>query len=139
MHRQTPIAGAVEAMRDLGSRADVVILTNIGKEFEGERAAQLHALGIPFRVIGNRGEKGPPLQSLIDEFQPPLTIFIDDLGPQHKSVGQVNAEVWRLQLVGEPEMAPHVPTTRHAHARIDDWSDGLAWINAVLEKGEAAQ
>ena len=45
MHRQTPIAGAVEAMQRLSRRADIVILTNIGPELAPARTRQLAGCG----------------------------------------------------------------------------------------------
>lgn len=133
MHRQMPIMGAVEAMKRLGARADVVILTNIGKKFEIARAEQLHGHGIPYRVVGNRGGKGDPVLDLIDHYRPSMAMFIDDLGAQHKSVSEATKQVWRLQLVGEPELAPNIAKSRHAHARMDNWADALRWIENILD------
>jgi hypothetical protein len=137
MHRQAPISGAVEAMTDLAARADIVIVTNIGEENAAARAKQLHAAGLPFRVIGNRGGKGPAVAQLMAEYRPNLTIFIDDLESNHSSVCADVPQVWRLQLVGEPEIAPHAPTARDAHARIDDWASAKRWIAAKFDELDA--
>jgi hypothetical protein len=136
MHRQTPIAGAVEAMARLAERADIVIVTNIAEELGQARADQIHAHGLPYAVIGNgRGNrKGPTVAKLIAERRPPLTLFIDDIASNHVSVAQDAPQVWRLQMVGEPEMAPHVATAREAHARIDDWAQAEPWIVARLDE-----
>ncbi|MBO9581922.1 MAG: HAD family hydrolase [Sphingobium sp.] len=134
MHRQTAISGAVEAMTQLAERADVAIVTNIGEENAQARADQLHGVGLPFRVIGNRGGKGPVVARLIEEYRPGLTIFIDDLESNHASVAQHGAQVWRLQFVGEPEIAPYAPTSPDAHARIDDWASAERWIAAKLDE-----
>jgi hypothetical protein len=134
MHRQTPIAGAVAAMARLAERADIVIVTNIGAELQDARAEQIHAHGLPYPVVGNRGGKGPAVAKLISERQSPLTFFIDDLGSNHVSVAQDVPQCWRLQFVGEPEMAPHVETARDAHARIDDWAEAERWITMRLDE-----
>ena len=134
MDRQGPISGAVEAMTALADRADIVIVTNIGEENAAARAAQLHGAGLPFRVIGNRGGKGPAVAQLMAEYRPSCTIFIDDLENNHSSVGQHVPQVWRLQLVGEPEIAPFAVTAADAHARIDDWADARRWIEAKLDE-----
>lgn len=134
MHRQIPIAGAVETMARLAQRADIVIVTNIGEEMASARAEQIHRHGMPFEVIGNRGGKGPAVARLLAERTPPLSFFIDDLANNHLSVAQDAPHCWRLHFVGEPEMAPHVETARDAHARIDNWPDAEAWIVARLDE-----
>lgn len=134
MHRQTPIAGAVPAMTRLAMRADIVIVTNIGEEQAGPRAAQLHRAGLPFAVIGNRGGKGPAVAKLMAQYRPSLTVFIDDLESNHASVAQHAPEVWRLHFVGEPEMAPHAPIAPDAHIRLDDWASAEQWITAKLDE-----
>jgi hypothetical protein len=133
MARQTPIPGAVAAMARLAERADIVIVTNIGEEMAQARADQVHRHGLPYRVIGNRGGKGPAVARLLAERRPPLTIFIDDLAANHVSVAQAVPHCWRLQFVGEPEIAPHVEPAREAHARIDDWVRAEQWIVARLD------
>lgn len=138
MHRQTPISGAVDAMARLAERADIVIVTNIAEELGQARADQIHAHGLPYPVIGNgRGKgKGPTVARLMAERRPPITFFVDDLGTNHASVAQDTPEVWRLQMVGEPEMAPHVEMARQAHARIDDWASAERWIGDRLDEYE---
>jgi len=136
MHRQTPIAGAVEAMARLAKRADIVIVTNIAAELGQARADQIHAHGLPYEVIGNGrgGAKGPTVAGLIAQRCPPICFFLDDLSSNHVSVAQDAPAVWRLQMVGEPEMAPHVQTARYAHARIDDWAGAEVWIATRLDE-----
>lgn len=135
MHRQLPIAGAAQGMARLAERADILILTNIGDTFEAARQEQVRAVGIDYRVIGNRGGKGEPLAKLIADYDPSIAVFIDDLGDQHSSVAAYAPHCWRLQLVGEPELAPIIPASPHAHARIDQWADAVEWIETLLDCG----
>jgi hypothetical protein len=138
MHRQTPIVGALEAMHALRARADLIIVTNIGEEQAAARAAQLRAVGLDAPVIGNRGGKGPIVTQLMADRAGSLTIFVDDLENNHSSVAAHAPQAWRLQLVGEPEIAPHAPTAADAHIRIDDWATALTWIEARLDEQDAA-
>lgn len=134
MHRQTAIPGAIEAMRGLAERADIVIVTNIGEENAKARADQLHRVGLPFPVIGNRGGKGPVIAQLMAEKRPSCTIFVDDLENNHASVAGLVPQVWRLQFVGEPEIAPFAARAADAHARIDDWANAERWISGKLDE-----
>lgn len=137
MHRQSPIAGAVEAITRISQHADVVILTNIGQEGHAGRTAQLAEAGMPFEVICNQGGKGRPLAGLVARYDPSVTVFVDDLQHNHDSVARHAPEVWRLHMVGEPEMAPHVTTSPDAHARIDTWAQAEAWVMDHFAKGPA--
>lgn len=138
MHMQAPIEDAAEALGRLSRTADIVILTNIGEDMQEARAAQLRAVGIDYPVIGNVGGKGRPLALLIEEYGPSVTVFVDDLSHNHESGAKHAPSAWRLQMVGEPEMARHVVSTPFAHARIDRWNEALAWIEDRFEKGVGA-
>jgi hypothetical protein len=128
MHRQTLVPHAARALATLSELADIVILTNLTDQFHGSRVAQLDAVGIRHRVQCNQGGKGRPIAALVEEFQPSVTVFVDDLDHQHESVAKHAPDVWRLHMVAEPRVAVHRPPSSHAHARIDDWSDALPWI-----------
>jgi hypothetical protein len=136
MHRQKPIA--VDALERLADHADIVILTNIGDDHADARTQQLSAVGIPHRVVGNRGGKGGPVAALVAEYAPSLVLFIDDLAQHHASVERHAPDVWRLHMVGEPAIAHVLPAADRAHVRIDDWAGAEAWLMARIAEGQAA-
>ena len=137
MHRQTPIAGAIEALGRLSRIADIEVLTNITARHQRQRAEQLAAHGLPLPVHWNQGGKGPALAAIIAERRPAVALFIDDLAEHHQSVAHHAPGIWRLHMVGEPEIAADVPDAPMAHARIDDWASAEAWIAARLAEGPA--
>jgi hypothetical protein len=137
MNRQQPIDGAVEAIRTLAAKADVVVLTNLLDHRQDARRAQLKAVGIDHEVRCNQGGKGTPLSEIVDRFDPSVTVFIDDLPNHHESVKKHRPEVWRLHMVGEPRLASSIPPAPDAHARIDRWDAALEWIEARLAEGHA--
>jgi len=132
MTRQYPIPGALAAMAAIAQHADIVVLTNVGPEHQARRVAQLAEHDFHAPVIGSRGGKGEPVRRLIEEYRPSVAVFIDDLGGHHTSVAQEAPEVWRLHLVGEPAIADKIASARHAHARIDSWTEAQDWILARL-------
>ena len=138
MHRQNIVPGAAEALARIGEVADIVVLTNIGDEYEAGRVEQLGAYGISHRVICNRGGKGPPVRELVERFQPSVTVFVDDLSIHHQSVAEHAPEVWRLHMIAEPRVAAHQPPAPAAHARIDDWVEATEWIQARFAEGPAS-
>ncbi|AEG49940.1 hypothetical protein Sphch_2279 [Sphingobium chlorophenolicum L-1] len=139
MHRQKPITGAVEAMGRLSRIADIVVLTNITERHHRLREEQLATHGLHMPVHWNQGGKGEPLAAILAERQPDVALFIDDLGQHHASVAEHAPNVWRLHMVGEPEIADKIPAASHAHARIDDWAAAEAWIAARLAEGPAPE
>ena len=135
MHRQTPIAGAIEALGTLAEEADVVVLTNLADHRRDDRVRQLAAHGLHIPVYTNQGPKGPALKAILEQYRPTRALFIDDIAFHHASAAENLPHVTRLHLVGEPLVAPHVPCglkQGHAHARIDTWAEALPWLRERL-------
>ncbi len=141
MGRQTVIPGAKESLDEIAKIADIVVLTNLTHARNQDRREQLKTLGMDYPVVTNQGEKGPPLKKIIDEYQPSVALFIDDLPMHHKSAAQHTPDCWRLHMIGEEKLAPQVACAhraRHAHNRIDTWADALPWILETLVAGKPA-
>lgn len=126
MHRQTLVPGAAEALGRIGEIADITILTNLGSEAHPWRVDQLAGHGIRHDVICNSGGKGSAVKKLAK--RRPSAVFVDDLPMHHASVAKHAPKVWRLHMIAEPRVAPAVPASEHAHARIDDWPGATDWI-----------
>jgi hypothetical protein len=138
MHRQNLVPGAMEALRAIGEMADIVVLTNVGDRHEAARIEQLARFEINHRVLCTRGGKGRPVVELLDELEPSVAVFVDDLAVHHQSVAELAPEVWRLQLIAEPTVACHMPPAPCAHARIDAWEEAVPWIRARIAEGPAS-
>ena len=128
MHRQNVVPGAAEALQRVGEHADIVILTNIGDEYQASRVEQLERFDIRHTVLCNRGGKGRPVLELVETMRPRAAAFVDDLAVHHESVAKHAPGVWRLHMVAEPRLAAHTPPAPHAHARIDAWDAAADWI-----------
>ena len=138
MHRQTIVPHAREAIAALSELADVVILTNLQDQCQTHRVEQLAAFGIEHRVVCNQGGKGAPVAALVAEYAPSVTVFVDDLPVHHQSVADHAPGVWRLHMVSEPQLAAGIAPAPAAHARIDDWQEARAWIEARFAAAEPA-
>lgn len=138
MERQTLVPHAREALAALAERAEIVVLTNLGDHCREHRIAQLATHGIAHRVECNQGGKGGPVARLVEEFGAPVAVFVDDLAHHHESVAKHAPQVFRLHMIAEPSLAPRVPAAPHAHARIDDWREARAWIEARFDAGLTA-
>jgi hypothetical protein len=133
MSHQAAIADAAQSLAALARDCDIVVLTNIAEHHAGRRAVELVRRGMPYRVVGNHGGKGPPLKRLLDEYQPTHTIFIDDLPPNHTSVKTHAPHVHRLHMVAETEVRHLIGTSPDADARHDDWPAMLGHIETILK------
>lgn len=138
MDRQTLVPHARESLALLAEQADIVILTNLRDHCREHRIAQLDAHGIVHRVECNQGGKGRPVKRLVEEHGASVAVFVDDLATHHESVARIAPQVFRLHMVSEPQLAPHVPVAPHAHARIDDWREAQRWISARFADGTPA-
>ena len=67
-----------------------------------------------------------------------MTVFVDDLEHHHESVAEHAPGVFRLHMIADPGLAAQVPPAPHAHARIDDWAEARAWIEARFAAGLTA-
>jgi hypothetical protein len=132
MHRQYPIKGALPGLARLSQVADIVVLTNLEDHRQAARSAQLAAYGLHVPVYCNRGGKGPAAARIIASYQPSVTVFIDDIESNHASLAEYVPQVWRLHMVGDAELSPHIATAPAAHMRIDQWGDAEAWIVARI-------
>lgn len=132
MHRQYPIEGALPALARLSECADIVVLTNLDDHRQQARTTQLASYGLHVPVHCNRGGKGPAAGRIIAHYQPSITLFIDDLENNHESLAECVPQVWRLHMVGEPELSPHILTASSAHTRIDRWAEAEGWIAARI-------
>ncbi|TXC73450.1 HAD family hydrolase [Sphingorhabdus soli] len=128
MHRQYPAPGAFDALARLAEQADIVVLSNVGDTIHALRVEQLRAHGLDCRLVTNRGEKGPALKRIVDEFAPSVTVYTEDLEIHHASAAEYVPDTWRLQMVIEPEIADAIAHAPHAHARIDQWAEAERWI-----------
>ncbi|EQA99221.1 FMN phosphatase YigB (HAD superfamily) [Sphingobium wenxiniae] len=137
MHRQKPISGSMEALARLSAIADIVVLTNIDARHRQGRVEQLAGHGLDAPVHCNRGGKGRPLAQIVADRQPSVALFIDDIAEHHASAARHAPGVWRLHMVGEPELSGRIPPAGMAHARIDNWAQAEAWIAARLAEGPA--
>jgi hypothetical protein len=125
------VEGAADALRELSTRAQIVILSNLPETSRDARVANLLEHGMPYPVIAGKGPKGPVVKSLLGDFRQAV-VFVDDLPPNLSSVATETPHVHRLHFIADPRLAKLLGPAPDAHRRIDDWPTAAAWINTVL-------
>jgi len=117
-----PAIGAADALADLSTRADVVILTNAPEHGRQSRGKWLKAHGFDYPLVINSGPKGPSAAHLSAQTTAP-SVFIDDLLPQLDSVAASAPSINRFQMVADERLRPLAPSDPERHTRIDLWPD----------------
>lgn len=133
--RQTLLPGVGEALRALGARADITILTNIEPRHRDTRLRVLarEGLRLPVQPNGEGAAKGRAIAELAAGR---AAVFVDDLPPHHASALKHAPHVGRLHMVAEPSVQAIIPAAPDAHARIDDWPSAHAWIDRWFDTAD---
>lgn len=116
------VEGAKDALDDLSSSHQIVILTNVPSRCRARREASLHDMGLTYPVLANKGEKGPAAQRLAASVKAG-TVFVDDLPPQISSVASHAPDTHRVHFIGDPRLARLIGKAPDAHERFDLWRD----------------
>jgi hypothetical protein len=127
-----PIPGAPEALARLSQNAQIVVLTNMPAHRVEDRTRCLARHDLHYPVIANEGGlKGPALAHLAARARAPVA-FLDDLPPNIVSARQAVPRSRLIHFLGEPRLAPHLPTPPEADHRIMAWDEALQAIQGWL-------
>ncbi|HEY8004474.1 MAG TPA: hypothetical protein VIE16_09615 [Phenylobacterium sp.] len=125
-----PAPGAVEALRKLEARAEVLILSNAPADAERLRAEWLRRHGLPRALILSSGPKGPITAALVAQTSG-KSAFVDDLIPNLDSVAEHAPRTATFQHVADLRLRPLAPRSER-HPRIDDWTELGEAIEAAI-------
>jgi hypothetical protein len=125
-----PAPGAVEALRRLKPKAEILILSNAPVSAERLRGDWLKRHGLPHALILSSGPKGPITAALVAQTTG-KTAFIDDLLPNLDSVAEHSPKTATFQHVADLRLRPLAPRSE-AHPRIDDWAELGEAIEAAI-------
>jgi len=125
-----PAPGAVEALRRLKPKAEILILSNAPASAERLRGDWLKRHGLPHALILSSGPKGPITAGLVAQTTA-KSAFVDDLLPNLDSVAEHSPRTATFQHVADPRLRPLAPRSDR-HPRIDDWADLGAAIEAAI-------
>ena len=125
-----PAPGAVEALRRLRRKAEILILSNAPAEAEALRGDWLKRHGLPRALILSSGPKGPITSGLVAQTLG-KTAFVDDLLPNLDSVAEHSPSTATFQHVADLRLRPLAPRSER-HPRIDDWAELGEAIEAAI-------
>lgn len=131
VENQPPVTGAIDALNQLGERAQVVVLTNLPDDFRARRARAFGRHGLHAPVIANTGLKGAPVRALAEIVQAPV-IFIDDTEPHIRSVASHVPDSYRVHFVANARLAALQGPAPDSHHRSDCWTATLDAVSSFL-------
>lgn len=126
------VDGAIEVIRALLPRLDVVVLSNVTSVQAPARRRNLDSLGLVFPLIANSGPKGAAVKRLAERAGRPV-FFMDDIAHHHASVREVSPDVMRIHFIGDERLRPLMPISPHPNYRAQTWRDADAFIRHHLE------
>ena len=126
-----PADGAADALADLSTQADIVILTNAPGHGRDARSGWLKKHGFDYPLVVNSGLKGPAAAEMAARTAG-ASVFIDDLLPNLESVAESAPLVSRFQMVADERLRPLAPCAPERHPRHDEWPALKAAIEAIL-------
>ncbi|HSK39589.1 MAG TPA: hypothetical protein VK943_07460 [Arenibaculum sp.] len=126
-----PADGAADALADLSTQADIVILTNAPGHGRDARAGWLKTHGFDYPLVVNSGLKGPAAAEMAARTAG-ASVFIDDLLPNLESVAESAPAVRRFQMVADERLRPLAPSAPDRHPRHDEWPALKAAIEEIL-------
>ena len=126
-----PAEGAADALADLSSRAEVVVLTNAPGHGRAARSGWLRKHGFDYPLVINAGLKGPAAAELARRTVG-ASAFVDDLLPNLESVAEAAPAIARFQMVADERLRPLAPSLPQRHARHDEWPALKTAIEAAI-------
>lgn len=126
-----PVDGAAEALAEISTWAQVIVLSNVPLAQREARTRALQRHGMDYPLIANVGTKGHAVATLCHAVDAP-TIFIDDIPHNITSVAETASQVVRLHFIADPQLARLLDKAPDADARIDDWPAAHRYIEQQL-------
>lgn len=126
------IDGAIAALNDLTSHANVVFLTNLPHHSRNTRIANLQSHGLTMPVITNSGPKGPAIRHLASLTNHPV-IFIDDSSHFVRSSLEHAADVHVIHFLQDARYMAIVEQIENVSLRTHSWHIALPHIHQILQ------
>jgi FMN phosphatase YigB (HAD superfamily) len=126
-----PIEGAIDALIEIGRRAEVVMLSNLPAESAEDRRVNLRNLGLSYPLVVNTGAKGPAVKALAERIDAP-TIFIDD-SPNFIASARAHApDVHLIHFMHDERFARFSAPFDYLSLRTDRWSEARPHVLGLV-------
>ena len=128
---QTETQGAAEALDDLSSGAEIVMLTAMPHRFRAARRAHLDALGLDYPLLTVEMEKGPAIAKLRGERARPVA-FVDDQPRNLVSARKWVPDTHLFHLMADNSLRELLPPPEPDFIVVEDWREAKPLIARSL-------
>ncbi len=132
-HNLKPIRGAQHALHALAARCDIVLLTNIPRDYLDQRKKNLKNEGFDYPIIINRGGKGQAVSRLNQNGGRP-TFFLDDSPANIKSVAASAPETILIHFMQDERFRKVMPPLPQAGLQAKTWAQTRIFIDDSIEQ-----
>lgn len=131
-HTLKPIKGAQQALQKLAKRCDIVLLTNLPRDYLDQRKENLSNGGFDYPLVLNRGAKGSPVAQ-INQYGGRPTFFLDDSPANIQSVATVAPETILIHFMQDERFRKVMPDLPEADLLAKSWTQTASFIDTHIE------
>lgn len=132
-HEMDPIEGARDALLELSVTCDIVLLTNIPRDYLEQRKTNLLDEGFDFPLVFNQGGKGAAVIQ-INKLGGRPSFFIDDSPKNIQSVAESAPETVLIHFMQDDRFRKVMPELPEAALQAAHWSHMKSFIDQHLDQ-----
>jgi hypothetical protein len=132
-HNLKPIKGAQQELQSLAGSCDIVLLTNIPRDYLDPRKQNLKNEGFDYPIVINRGGKGQAVSRLNQNGGRP-TFFLDDSPANIESVSVSAPETILIHFMQDQRFRKVMPPLPQAGLQAKTWTQTRTFIDDAIEQ-----
>jgi hypothetical protein len=128
---QAPVEGVAEALRAIGERASIVLLTSMPHRHHLTRRAHLDRLALRYPLLTTETPKGPAIALLRGASGKPVA-FVDDIPRNLVSVQEAVPDAHLFHLMESSHLRSLLPPLPAGITAVATWGEALPKITTAL-------
>jgi len=132
-HLLKPISGARQALQTLALNCDIVLLTNLPRQYLEQRKENLIFEGFDYPLVINRGAKGPSV-ARINQYAGQPVFFLDDSPDNILSVASSTPQTILIHFMQDERFRKVMPALPQAALKAKNWSQTKAFIDTSIQQ-----
>ncbi len=134
-HSLKPIAGARQALQTLAIACDIVLLTNLPRDYLEPRKQNLSSEGFDYPLVINRGVKGHAV-ARINQYGGQPSFFLDDSPANIQSVAASAPETILIHFMQDERFRKVIPDIPEAALQAKNWGQTTTFIDDSIRRQE---
>jgi len=132
-HLLKPISGARQALQTLALSCDIVLLTNLPRDYLEQRKENLNLEGFDYPLVINRGAKGPSV-ARINQYGGQPTFFLDDSPDNIRSVATSTPQTILIHFMQDERFRKVMPALPEAALQAKSWLQTKTFIDNSIQQ-----